>query len=413
MGALFDDVAFAHDEDEVCVADGGQPVGDDEACASLHQVIHRLLDQDFCPCVYGAGRLVEDQDLRIGENSPCDRQELLLPLGDVACLLIEFHIVAARQSLDKAVYMRRLGCPDDFFICGVKPSVTDILHDRAVEQPGILEHHAEHLAQFTAVEIFYIVSVDLDGAAVDIVETHQQLDHGRLPRSGRTHDRNLLPFLHLGGEIIDDDLIRIVTEVYMVELHISLKPFHRNRIRHCLVFLCLIEKLEHSLRCSRCGLKHICHLRHLLDRLGKVSHILDKGLDITDLDRFFDRQVSSEDRHRDISEVPDELHHRHHHSGEKLRFPRRIIQLVVCRIELPDHVFLFVECLNDIVAAVNLLHLAVYISKVFLLSAEISLRMLHHKRQEQDRDRQDQDRHQRHQRADGEHHDQYADDRRD
>ena len=169
MGALFDDVTFAHDENQVRVADGGQPVGDDEACASLHQVIHRFLDQDFGPCIYGTGRLIEDQDLRIGKDCSCDRQKLLLPLGDVARLFIQLHIVAARQSLDKAVYMGRLGRLDHFLIGGVEPSVTDILHDRAVEQPCILEHHAEHLAQLTAVEVFYIVSVHFDGAAVHII----------------------------------------------------------------------------------------------------------------------------------------------------------------------------------------------------------------------------------------------------
>ena len=287
---------------------------DDKACASSHEVIHSLLNQNFCPRVNGAGRLVENQNLRISEDRSCDRQELLLSLGDVACLLIELHIIASRQGLYKAMYMSRFGCLDDFLIRSVKSAVPDILHNRAVEQPGILKHHAEHLTQFTAVEILYIVSVDLNGSAVYIVEAHQQLDHGRLSGSGRTDDSDLLTFLHLCGEIIDDDLIRIIAEMYVIKLYISLQPFHGNRIRHCLVFLCFIQELKHSLRCSRCGLKHICHLRHLLDRLGKVSHILDEGLDITDFDRIFDRQISSQDRHCNISQISDELHHRHHHS---------------------------------------------------------------------------------------------------
>ena len=47
MVALLDDVSVFHDENQIRIADGGQPVGDDEACSALHQVIHGFLDLDF------------------------------------------------------------------------------------------------------------------------------------------------------------------------------------------------------------------------------------------------------------------------------------------------------------------------------------------------------------------------------
>ena len=59
--------------------------------------------------------------------------------------------------------------------------------------------------------------------------------------------------------------------------------------------------------------------------------------------------------------------------------------------------------------AVDLLHLSVYISKICLLPTEVFLRMLHDKRDQDHGNREDQDRDQRHKRADGEHHDQHAD----
>ena len=225
-------------------------MGDDEACAAFHQVIHSFLYQDFCPGVNGTGRFIEDQDFRISQDRSGDGQELLLSLGDVACLLIEFHIVASGQRLDKPMYMSRLCRLDHFLIRGVKPPVADVLHDRTVEEPGVLEHHTEHLPQLAPVEIFYIVSIHFDGSAVYIVEAHQQFDHGRLSGSGRSHDGDLLPLFYLCREIIDDDLIRIVSEMHMVKFHIALKSFHRNRIRHRLIFLCFIQELKDTLGCS-------------------------------------------------------------------------------------------------------------------------------------------------------------------
>ena len=43
--ALLDDVAIAHDEDQIGIADGGEPVGDDKAGASAHQFVHAVLNE--------------------------------------------------------------------------------------------------------------------------------------------------------------------------------------------------------------------------------------------------------------------------------------------------------------------------------------------------------------------------------
>ena len=68
MIALFHDVSVVHDENQVGVADCGQPVGDDKAGAVLHQLIHGLLDVQFGLGVDGTGRLVENQNLRVSKN---------------------------------------------------------------------------------------------------------------------------------------------------------------------------------------------------------------------------------------------------------------------------------------------------------------------------------------------------------
>ena len=88
MGSSFDDTAVFEYHDGVAVADGGEPVGDDEHGAPLHQVIHTFLHNTLCPRIDGGRCLIEDEHRRISDRRPGDGEELPLSLG-------EFFTVAA------------------------------------------------------------------------------------------------------------------------------------------------------------------------------------------------------------------------------------------------------------------------------------------------------------------------------
>ena len=82
VGAGFADGAVAKHDDDIGVADGGEPVRDDEAGAALHQFLERLLHEPFAFGVERAGRLVEDQDGRVLEQRAGDGDALALAAGD-------------------------------------------------------------------------------------------------------------------------------------------------------------------------------------------------------------------------------------------------------------------------------------------------------------------------------------------
>ena len=111
---------------------------------SLHQVVHGLLDQHLGAGIDRAGGFIQDQDLRVGQDGPGDGQQLHLALRDVGGLLVQHHVVAVRQGVDEVVHVGGLGGGDHFLVGRVRPAVADVLHDGAVVQPGILQHHAEH-----------------------------------------------------------------------------------------------------------------------------------------------------------------------------------------------------------------------------------------------------------------------------
>ena len=113
-----------------------------------------------------------------------DAEQLLLALTDVGSVLVQLHLVAAGQGADEVVGIGGLGGGNDLFVGGIQTAIADILHDGALEQPGVLQHHAEALAQGTAVKVADIVAVQGDGAGIHIVEPHEQVDEGGLAAAG-------------------------------------------------------------------------------------------------------------------------------------------------------------------------------------------------------------------------------------
>ena len=82
--ALFDDLTIVDDQHLVGIADGAQPMGDHKAGPSFHQPQKGRLDPDLGAAVDAAGRLIQDQDARIGKDGPGDGQKLALALAEVA-----------------------------------------------------------------------------------------------------------------------------------------------------------------------------------------------------------------------------------------------------------------------------------------------------------------------------------------
>ena len=75
----FDDPAAVHHHDAIGGAYRRQPVSDHQRGAALHQPFERLLDQPLAFRVERAGRFVEQQDRRIAQQGPRNRQALALP----------------------------------------------------------------------------------------------------------------------------------------------------------------------------------------------------------------------------------------------------------------------------------------------------------------------------------------------
>ena len=103
VAAALDDAAGFHHVDAAGMADGGQPVRDDQAAAAHHQAVERALDGGLGFVVHGRGGLVENQDRRVLQDRARQRQALPLPTRELHAALADGGVVALGQGGDEVM----------------------------------------------------------------------------------------------------------------------------------------------------------------------------------------------------------------------------------------------------------------------------------------------------------------------
>ena len=410
VAAPFDDPALLHHQDLVGVPDGRKPVGDDEAGPVAAKFDHRVLDQQLGSGVHRAGRFVEDQQLRAGQERPGDGDQLLFACADVAAVVAHPGLVSVGQRVHEPVDVRGPCRLDDFVLVGIGPAVADVVEDRAAEQPGVLEHHADPGPQRLPADGRDVDAVDQDPARVDVVEPHQQIDQGGLARPGRPDDRDGATGLRHQGQVLDDGGAGAVGEVDVIELDPAALPVRRGqRLRLVRRLLVGVEQIEHPLRTGNSGLQRVVHAGDLGQRLVELTHVLDECLDAAQGDLAGRHLDTADHRHRDITEVADEGGGGPNQAGEELGAEAGVVDVAVELAEPGLRVLPVTERLDQGEAAVGLLDVGVEPSGVGPLRDEQPLRAARDLPGDEQRQRQRDDGEQRQQRRDRQHHHQHGD----
>ena len=218
VGAALDDAALLQDDDAVAVAHGGEAVGDDKRRAALHQRVHASLHEGLSAGVDAAGCLVKDQDWRVGNRGTGDGQQLAFTLAEVAAVGIEYGVVAIAQTAYEAVGIDQLGGLDTLLVGGIKPAVAYVIKDRAREQMGLLQHHAQSVAQVTLADLVDADAVKGYFTVLDVIEAVDQVGDGGLTGTGAADEGNLLVRHGIDVNVKEDLLLVVVTEVHVIEL---------------------------------------------------------------------------------------------------------------------------------------------------------------------------------------------------
>ncbi len=201
-----------------------------KAVRPCHQVQQGFLNEHFGARIDAAGRLVQDQDAGIGQDGAGDGQQLALPLAEVVALLRDLGLVALGQAADEPIGVGQFGRGIDLVVAGLQPSVADVLHHRAGEQKGVLQHNAQLLADGGLLHGPDVLAIDGDRARVHIVEAAEQIDDGRLARARRADQGDGLAGLGRQADIMSTGLLRVVAKGHPLKGHRALDVLQRQGV---------------------------------------------------------------------------------------------------------------------------------------------------------------------------------------
>ena len=405
MGAALDDPPLIQHHNAVGIADGAQTVGDDEGSPALHKGVHTLLHQCLSTGIDGGGCLIQDHHRGIGHCRPGNGDELPLTLAQPRAVAGEHGVVALRQPGDEVVGVGQLCRLDAFLLRGIQLAVTDVVHHRAGEQVGILQHHAQRAAQ---IRLFDLIDVDIviaDLAVGNVIEPVDQIGNGGLACAGSAYEGQLLTGMGVQGHIMQHRLFRYIAEVHVEHGDIALQlgvgqravavgvlprpvagmlfrlgdiavfvdlRIHQGHIAVILLRL-LVQKLKDPLRAGQRHNDGVDLIAHLADGLVEGAGEQQEGYQRAGGQQLAvggDDQQRAHNGQNGVLDIAQVVIHRAHHVGESAGLegvvPKMVIELVKFRLT-----GIFVgEHLHHTLAAYHLLHIAVDCAQGLLLIDE-------------------------------------------
>ena len=274
--ARFDDLTVVHDEDQVCLADGGKTVRHDKARSAFHHRSERVLNLHFGSGVDGGGRFVEDQHGRERKHNACNAKELLLSLRKSA-VLTDDGIVSLGQTLDEAVRVGSLCRGDDLRLGRVRLADRDVFSDGCRFDPRVLKHHAVRAAQAVSRDVADVSVIYEDLAAVHVVEAHEQTDQRGLATARRTDDGNAASVRNVHGKITDEGLILRIGEGDIADINVALGVGQRFGV--CVVgdLRLRINELEETVSADDCILKLGYNAGDFVEGLGVLVGVAEEN----------------------------------------------------------------------------------------------------------------------------------------
>ena len=196
-----DDLPLVQDDDLVAVADGAQPVGDDQAGAAppAQVVVDALLGRG----IQGAGRLVQHQDAGGQRQRPGDLQPLALPAAEVLAALLDRAAVTPGPGHDVLVHAGVPGGLDQVGVGhGAVPQRQVVLH-AVLEQADVLVHHRQRADQRLPGNRRARPPVEQDLSAPGRLQPGHQPGHRALARPGAAHQGDPAARLQAEAEVLD------------------------------------------------------------------------------------------------------------------------------------------------------------------------------------------------------------------
>src|SRR5262249_11203013 len=137
-----------------------------------------------------ARRLVHDEDLRVPDDRPRDRDPLALAAREVRAALADRRVVPLGELLYELVRARGLRRGDDLVERSLRAAEPDFVLDRGREDGAPLVDDADLLPVPAEVDVAYVVPVEEEPPLRRLVEARRELGDRRLPRARAADERD-------------------------------------------------------------------------------------------------------------------------------------------------------------------------------------------------------------------------------
>ncbi len=200
------------------MADRTEPVRHDETGPARDEPEQRPLQPLLGQRIDRTGRLIEDEQPRVGQQRAGEADELALSGRQTRAPLADLGVQAARQCIQNIDTIEPCRCLAHVRLGGPGAAQPDVVEHRAAEQMVRLLHHAGLPVQGTAGQRADLAPVDVDSAAGGQMKLGHQVDDRALATAGVSHEGDRAPGRRGEAHVAQHEPARVVGERDVAEL---------------------------------------------------------------------------------------------------------------------------------------------------------------------------------------------------
>ena len=211
------DLALVDQHHSISQSDRGGTVSDDDRRTALHHFRERSPDLVLLCRVDRRGRVVEDQDARVGEHRTRDGDALTLTTGERVSVLADDRVVPLGEVAHELVGARELGGPYDGLGGRFRIGERDVVAHAVGEQERVFEDETDGTTHLVQSHPAHIGAVDPHVTGVHVVEAREEPRNRGLAGSRRADERDRLAAFDEKVETVEHRRAASVTEGHPLE----------------------------------------------------------------------------------------------------------------------------------------------------------------------------------------------------
>ena len=188
------------------------------------RVLHRALRR----VVQRRGGFIEQQNRRVFDKSPRNRNPLALAAGELAAVDAHARLQALGQGLDEFQGVGAGGSLRDLRCRRIRTPVGDIGRHRVVKQHHVLPNPAQLGAQGDQIHLRDVLAIEQDAALGRFKKARHQLHDGGFAAAGRAHQSQGFAGTQLQAEVLyRPGLLTGVAKTHAFKAHMPARPWRR------------------------------------------------------------------------------------------------------------------------------------------------------------------------------------------